>query len=250
MVAYLNKELDTLGYTQKLHQELKTMQEELAVKRTKDKAEAEAKAREEAKLPPKMHAADPSEDAVPTWENSRIVKIQWKGKVLPVVTDSGQHWVQPHGGDWWNMDLCYWAKKPKTTSSDLPPQASASSGSGIGLPGPQAPASSWMAPTSWRFAPQPSGSGIGLPGTSALKMEEHSAPATLLLEPAEESTLPSLVAVKREEHSAPAAPLLEPPEESATPLVAVKREEPTAASDAAGESYSNYGDEAWYENFV
>ncbi len=245
MVSFLHKELDTLGYTQKLHRQLMIMKEGL-------KAEAEAKAREEAKLPPKMHAADPSEDAVPTWETSRIVKIQWKGKVLPVVTDSGQHWVQPHGGDWWNMDLCYWAKKPKTTSSDLPPQASASSGSGIGLPGPQAPASSWMAPTSWRFAPQApasSGSGIGLPGTSAVKMEEHSAPAAPLLEPPEESAT-SLVAVKREEHSAPAAPLLEPPEESATPLVAVKREEPTAASDAAGESYSNYGDEAWYENFL
>ena len=222
MVSFLHKELDTLGYTQKLHRQLMIMKEGL-------KAEAEAKAREEAKLPPKMHAADPSEDAVPTWETSRIVKIQWKGKVLPVVKDSGQHWVQPHGGDsdWWNMDLCYWAKTPKTQDLGyLPPQALASSGSGIGLPGPQAPASSWTAPTSWRFAPQApasSGSGIGLPGTSAVKMEEHSAPA---------------------------APLLEPPEESATPLVAVKREEPTAASDAAGESYSNYRDEAWYENFV
>ena len=49
---------------------------------------------------------DPAE--LPSWKNSRVCKIQWCGKVLDVITDDGQAYVQPFGKTWFNIDAQMW----------------------------------------------------------------------------------------------------------------------------------------------
>ena len=108
LIALLQNNLDLHGYTAEVHEKLKALRQQVESSSTNEVRNARAPKRQKELSPSR------ASDQGPKWSDSRIVTIQWRGKVVTVVKDKhiGEHWVPFKNGRWWNMDTEEWGDGP------------------------------------------------------------------------------------------------------------------------------------------
>ena len=107
LTSLLQHNLDLHGYTAEVHAQLKAMRQQVSESSINEVPPPKTKRQIE--LSPSR-----ASDKGPTWGDSRIVTIQWRGKVVTVVKDKhiGEHWVPFKNLRWWSMDAEEWGDGP------------------------------------------------------------------------------------------------------------------------------------------